>query len=297
MRAIVTGGAGFIGGALARHLLASGWQVLAVDDRSTASREASPVEVLEEDVSERFDPKGTVDAIFHQAAITDPRFPDGATLLRKNLRGFENVLRCAIDRNIPLVYASTASLYGNVPAPQREDGPKHILSDYALSKLIGDEMASHHWAHRRIVGLRYFNVFGPGEAHKGRAASMVLHLFNQIAAGERPRLFTGGEHIRDFVHVADCVRANMLALDAPSGVYNVGTGEGTSFNALLETIAATMGKAVTPQYIPNPYEDTYQACTIADLTRSGSMLRFSPQYTTREGVQQYVRWLMDTARG
>ena len=297
MRAIVTGGAGFIGGALARDLRSRGWRVVVVDDFSTGVRGDHGDEVVEQDVSEQFDPGGSIDAVFHQAAVTDPRFPDGETLLRRNLGGFENVLRVACDRGVPLVYASTASLYGNTPAPHREDGPKQILSDYALSKLIADEVASHHWRRRHVVGLRYFNVFGPGEAHKGRAASMILHLYRQIASGERPRLFHAGEHVRDFVHVSECVRANLLALDAPPGVYNVGSGRGTSFNDLVSLIAEVVGVETETEYIANPYGDTYQTRTCADLTRANEALRFSPEVSTEEGVRAYVRWLASGGKG
>ncbi|MFW5693298.1 MAG: NAD-dependent epimerase/dehydratase family protein, partial [Thermoguttaceae bacterium] len=151
-----------------------------------------------------------------------------------------------------------------------------------------DERAAKLAGEMHIVGLRYFNVFGPRELHKGRPASMIYHLTRQMKGGSRPRLFRSGEQKRDHIYVADVVRSNLLALEAPSDVYNVGTGVATTFNELVTYINEALGTDLQPEYIDNPYTGTYQDHTQADTTRAESRLGFTCRYTTRQGVLEYA---------
>jgi ADP-L-glycero-D-manno-heptose 6-epimerase len=183
-------------------------------------------------------------------------------------------------------------LYGNGPAPQKEDQPKELLSAYARSKLIMDEMASHHFDDMHIVGLRYFNVFGPNEALKGRPASMIYHLAKQMLAGKNPRIFKMGEQKRDHIYVKDCVLANIKALDAKPGVYNVGTGIGTSFNELAKVLNEVLGTNLQPEYFDMPYDPkSYQADTQADTERAEKFLKFKAKYSLKEGVKEYIEMI------
>jgi len=291
MRCLVTGGAGFIGSNLALELERQGHDVVAADNfRTGVSDNIRELrgEVLDLDVSRAFTFDGSLDAVFHQAAITDPREPDDDETRRNNLEGFQRIIDLSLAKNAPLIYASSASLYGNGAAPQQEDQEKHLMSAYAESKLRMDEMAEDLFESMHIVGLRYFNVFGPREAHKGRPASMIYHLTQQMKAGRRPRIFWDGEQKRDHIYVMDCVRANFIALEGPSGVYNVGTGIATSFNQLVGYLNEALGTDLEPDYFENPYTGTYQEDTQAETTRAREVLGFEAQYSVPDGLREYV---------
>lgn len=295
MRCLVTGGAGFIGSQVALHLEQEGHEVIIADNFSFGNKgniKNFKGTILSVDVSKPFKLKGTFDAIFHQAAITDPRYENKEETIRQNVHGFAQILKLARMQKAKLVYASTASLYGNGPAPQREDQPKDIISAYAQSKLIMDEMASHHFNEMHVVGLRYFNVFGPNEAGKGRPASMIYHLAQQMLRGARPRIFKNGEQKRDHIYVKDCVLANLKALDAHSGVYNVGTGIGTSFNEIVRLLNLALKTSLKTEYIDMAYDPkSYQAHTQADTTRAEKYLKFKARYKLKEAVREYVDML------
>lgn len=294
-RMLVTGGAGFIGSNLAHELAALGHEVVILD-RDLSGKEAAlrgfKGLVVEADVTQPIEVPGRFEAVFHQAALTDPRHHDGKEMIEKNVRGFDRVLRFCEAQGARLVYASTAGLYGNGPVPMKEDQPKEILTPYGESKLRMDEMAQEWMRHLPIVGLRYFNVFGPRESHKGRPASMVLHLSRQMRKGEKPRLFKWGEHRRDFVYVKDVVEANLQALRSPSGIFNVGTGIGTSFNDLVAVLNEVLRTSLTIEYFDMPFgAETYQANTVADTTSAEKQLGFKAQWRLKEAVADYIDWL------
>ena len=172
---------------------------------------------------------------------------------------------------------------------------------YAFSKAILDNLAlraaaeSSDWI---VIGLRYFNVYGPREAHKGVPASMVYHLSKQMRAGQRPRIFKHGEQKRDFVYVKDIVHGSMLALEASeSGIFNLGSGHARSFSELVDTLNRTLGTNLQPDYIDNPHAH-YQNFTQADLTNVRNALGYQPQFTLETGVADYMKWLYppDTSR-
>ncbi len=291
MKCLVTGGAGFIGANLAWELARHGNDVTVVDDFRTGCAEnlaGFRGEVVRADISKPLDLAEPFEAVFHQAAITDPRHPNDEETFQCNTVGFQRVIDLAAGCGSKLVYASSASMYGNGPSPQREDQPKNLLSAYARSKLWMDELATSLAGSMHIVGLRYFNVFGPLEAHKGRPASMIYHLARQIKAGNQPRIFSDGNQKRDHIYVKDCVRANLLALSAASGVYNVGTGRGTTFNEVVAYINEALRTRLEPQYIDNPYGATYQNDTQADTALAREKLGFIAKYTAREGILEYV---------
>ncbi|MEM3373802.1 MAG: NAD-dependent epimerase/dehydratase family protein [Candidatus Woesearchaeota archaeon] len=295
MRCLITGGAGFIGSNLAKYLEEKKNYVVIIDNFSTGHKnniKNFKGKIIEYDISKKPDLKEKFDVIFHLAAITDPRYPNDEELLKQNLDGFEWVLKKAKKDRSKLIYASSASLYGNTKAPQEEDQPKEILSAYAKSKLIMDEMASHHFSDMHIIGLRYFNVFGPGEEYKGRAASMIYHLTKMMKRGENPKIFKWGEQKRDHIYVKDCVLANIKALEAKSGIYNVGTGISTSFNELVSLINSALGTDLKPIYIDLPYEKkTYQANTQADTKRAKKFLRFQAKYKLIDAIKEYVKMI------
>ncbi len=294
-RYLVSGAAGFIGSNLVLSLEADGHDVVAVDCFKTGAREnlrrfKGPL--IEADVTLPAVFEGPWDAVFHQGDITDPRHPDDKEVLEKNLAGFSRMLDLSVRSGCPLIYASTAGLYGKGPVPMREDQPKDLLTAYGRSKLKMDEIAAQAGKEVPVIGLRYFNVFGPHEAAKGRAASMVLHLYHQMKSGQRPRLFEWGDQKRDFIYVKDVVKANICALTAPSGAYNVGTGVTTTFNQVVVALNDTLGTSLKPEYFPMPYDPaTYQADTQAETSLAQSRLGFRYEWEFGKAVKDYVKWL------
>lgn len=296
---LVTGGAGFIGSNLALELERRGHCVVALDDFQAGNLDnlkGFKGTFLEKDlsqfpaISERFD------YIFHQAAITDPRHPNDEETYRKNVDGFQFIIDKTLKDGAKLVYASTAGLYGNGPVPMHEDQPKDILTVYAKSKLKMDEMAEPLTSKMHIVGLRYFNVFGPREAHKGRPASMVYHLWMQMKEGKRPRLFQWGEQKRDFIYVKDIVTANLCAIEGKSGVYNVGTGVASTFKELVQALNQAMHLSFEPEYFEMPYDPkTYQSDTQASTTRAEKGIGFKAKWNLTDAAADYVRWLETNA--
>ena len=142
-----------------------------------------------------------------------------------------------------------------------------------------------------IVGLRYFNVYGPREAHKGVPASMIFHLSKQMKAGQRPRIFKHGEQKRDFVYVKDIVEGSIRCLEAgQSGIYNLGYGQARSFNELIDILNRSLGTNFEADYIDNPHAH-YQNFTQADLSKVRNAIDYQPQYSLERGVVDYMKWL------
>ncbi|MBI2135319.1 NAD-dependent epimerase/dehydratase family protein [Candidatus Woesearchaeota archaeon] len=297
MKCLVTGGAGFIGSNLALELEKLGNEVTAVDNFLSGNKDnlkGFNGKIIEADVSDKdFMIDGKFDVIFHQAAITDPRYPDDEETYNKNINGFKNMIKLAQKNNAKLVYASTAGLYGNGKVPMREDQEKEILSAYGKSKLEIDRMAEKLFEKMNIVGLRYFNVFGPREKFKGRPASMVYHLAKQIRSGKNPRIFKFGEQKRDHIYVKDAVDATIKAANAKkSCIVNVGTGIATDFNELIKILNGILKTDFEPEYFDMPYDPkTYQADTQADTKKAEKLIGFRAKWELKEGIRDYMKWL------
>lgn len=298
MRALVTGGAGFIGSNLALELERLGFQVTVIDHFVSGDfknligfkGEVIAEGVLDVDFKSRV-PKP--DVVFHQAALTDTTILDQRKMIHENCEGFYRVLEFAFQNKAKVVYASSAGVYGNGPAPQQEHQELVPLNPYGFSKYLMDQLAYElmKCSSNLIVGLRYFNVFGPQEQHKKKAASMIYQLYRQMKEGRRPRIFKLGEQKRDHIYVKDVVRANLLAMDAKkSGVVNVGTGNGTSFNELVVELNRNLGTNLDPDYFDNPY-DFYQNDTCADVSLARELLGFKSVFSFRDAVKDYVTWL------
>lgn len=302
MRCLVTGGAGFIGSNLALELERTGNSVTVMDNLLTGSTEnlkGFKGKIINADVSEPMALSQRFDAIFHEASITDPRHPNDEETYSKNINGFMNIVQLAEKCNAKLVYASTAGLYGNGPVPMKESQEKDVLSAYARSKLEMDNLAERLFGRMHIVGLRYFNVFGPNEALKGRPASMIYHIGKQVNEGKNPRIFKFGEHVRDHIYVKDVVYATILGLSAKRpGVYNVGTGIGTSFNEVVAVINSILGKNLPIEYFDMPYDPkTYQGNTQADTALAEKFLGFKARWGFRGAVADYMGELKWTKKG
>ena len=237
---------------------------------------------------------GKFDAIFHLASITDTTLHDQFIQVHDNVESFRRLLNFARPTRTRVIYASSASTYGPASEASAESSGAAPANIYAFSKTIMDNIAireakeSPDWT---IIGLRYFNVYGPREAHKGVPASMVYHLAQQMKAGQRPRIFKQGEQKRDFVYVKDVVEGSILALEPrESGIYNLGCGQARSFNELVDILNKCLGTKFVADYIDNPHAH-YQNFTEADLDKVRSALGYQPQFPLEAGVKDYMNWL------
>lgn len=306
---IVTGGAGFIGSNLVRRLNSAGRSdILVVDDLRHARKilNLSDCRIAEYMDLHEFQHRleagtdfGRVEAVFHQGACTDTTEWNGLLMMRLNHEFSKRVLDWTVPRRVPLVYASSASVYGAGRESAVDEDFERPINVYAFSKLMFDRHVRQrtHEFRAPVIGLRYFNVYGPGESHKESMASVVWHFHHQVLKDDEVRLFEGsdgfadGEQKRDFIHVDDVINVNLWAWEAgaPSGIYNCGTGEARSFNDVARAVVGWHGHGRI-RYIPFPTHlaGSYQSYTRADLTglrAAGYEAGFLP---VEEGVRRYL---------
>jgi len=231
------------------------------------------------------------DYIFHEAAISDTTALEQDLMIRTNLNAYEDLLDIAIAHKANMIYASSAATYGNAPSPQRVgcEAPQNV---YGFSKLSMDYLSYEYMKKESIsiVGLRYFNVYGPREYFKNSTASMVLQFAHQILAGKNPKLFEGSDKIlRDFIFIEDVILANIKAMKPKqSGVYNVGTAKARSFQDIVDILQKELGTSLECEYIPNPFKKQYQFHTQADIATSIESLGYKPSYELEEGIKEYI---------
>jgi ADP-L-glycero-D-manno-heptose 6-epimerase len=309
---IVTGGAGFIGSNLSHALAARGADVVVVDDLTDGTKcrnlvGAAIADYLDKDrllalMGARDSWLSKVDGIFHLGACAKTTEWNGRLMMENNFEYSKTVLSYCRSMNVPLVYASSASVYGVGSAFAEDPANEAPLNAYAYSKLLFDAFVRRTLTQSGspVVGLRYFNVYGPREMHKGAMASVAYRLWQELAQGDTIHLFRGvdgyrdGEQRRDFVHVDDVVNVNLWFFNHASvtGIFNVGTGRAETFNEVARTVLAAAGRG-TLEYIPFPDNllGHYQNFTRADLTRlraAGCDVRFR---TVAQGVTEYAAWL------
>jgi ADP-L-glycero-D-manno-heptose 6-epimerase len=315
---IVTGAAGFIGSKLVEGLNRRGiTDVIAVDNlqhadkfRNLAGCEIADYVDQADFIAglERYE--GSVETVFHQGACSDTMESDGRYMLDNNYTYSRRLLDWCQEEEVPFIYASSASVYGAGPEFREERGCENPLNVYGYSKFLFDQYVRRmlQTKNSQVVGLRYFNVYGPNEAHKGRMASVALHAYQQLHAEGRVKLFVGadgyrdGEQRRDFIYVDDVVSVNLWFLGRRdvSGVFNCGTGKAQTFNRLAVAVVNTVhGTHAMLQdlvakrlieYIPFPpaLVGKYQSFTEADLTRLRAAGYTSEFKTVEQGVAAYV---------
>ena len=231
------------------------------------------------------------DYIFHEAAISDTTALEQDLMIKTNVNAYKDLLDLAVAHDANMIYASSAATYGNAESPQRvgREAPNNV---YGFSKLSMDNLSREYMktSDISIVGLRYFNVYGPREYFKNTTASMVLQFGHQILAGKNPRLFEGSDKIlRDFIYIEDIIQANIKAMKPKqSGVYNVGTGKARSFQDIVDILQKELGTSLACEYIPNPYVGSYQFHTEADIESSKEGLGYAPAYEMEDGIKAYV---------
>ena len=295
---LITGGSGFIGSNLALELQKREpeAQITVLEDfRATSFKNLLGFEgdVLTYDVAEKLWlswAKGrSIDQIYHLASITDTTILDEKKMMYDNVEGFRNILDLAVEKEASLVYASSAAVYGSQNTSMKETDGGKPNNVYGFSKWVMENLA-HSYHHKlKVVGLRYFNVFGPREDFKGAAASMIYQLAKQILSGKNPRIFTDGEQKRDFVYVKDVVKATIMAHQSKENTsLNVGTGQATSFNEVIDALNEAFETQMKPDYFENPYS-FYQDFTQADMSHHQKMTGFQCDYSTREGIFDYAK--------
>jgi ADP-L-glycero-D-manno-heptose 6-epimerase len=330
MNVIVTGAAGFVGANNVQALNARGERnVLAVDN---LTRGEKFVNLVDAEISDYVDKQEFLDLVrrralpkpdivFHQGACSDTMEADGRYMMENNYRYSVELFRWCQDLRVPLVYASSAAVYGLGPVFKEGREHEHPLNVYGYSKFLFDQFIRRALPDLQapVVGLRYFNVYGPREGHKGRMASVAYHHVQQFRSEGAVRLFEGshgyanGEQRRDFIHVDDVIATNLHFWDRPaSGIYNVGTGRAQAFNdvarAVVNAIRTDKGQPALSleqlvaageiRYVPFPeaLRGKYQAFTQADRSRLEQAGLTAPFRTVEVGTAEYVRWLLAAGR-
>lgn len=313
---IVTGAAGFIGSNLVAGLNARGVrEILLVDDLVDGHKclnlaDLDFVDYLEYDAFlehiEQGGDLGPVEAVFHQGACSDTTEWDGRYVMDRNYRYSRSLHGWCVERAIPFIYASSAAVYGMGPDFVEQRASERPLNPYAFSKFAFDQYVRHRApaVGSQVAGLRYFNVYGPREAHKGRMASVARHFFRQVAEAGECQLFEGrdgyadGAQRRDFIHVDDCVAVNLWLLDHPavSGIFNCGSGRSQTFNEVADAVIAWYGRG-NKRYIgfPESLVGRYQSYTEADLTALRAAGYNREFLSIQQGVPWYLDWLATQA--
>ncbi len=328
MYTIVTGAAGFIGSRIVAGLNREGEnRVIAVDNLRNSAKFTNLVgceiadyldksEFLERIEKGGFN--GAVEAVLHQGACSDTMESDGRYMMENNYRYSRRLLDWCQNEEVPMLYASSAAVYGAGPDFQEERKFESPLNVYGYSKFLFDQCVRAQLPERtaQVAGLRYFNVYGPNEAHKGRMASVAWHGFNQFIDEGKVKLFVGsagypdGGQQRDFVHVDDVVNVNLWLLEnrQVSGIYNCGTGRAQTFNDVAAAVAngvrESRGEERLPleglvsagaiEYVPFPAAlvGKYQSYTQADLSQLRDAGYPGEFRTVEQGVDEYVKSLV-----
>lgn len=301
----MTGGAGFIGSALARALMERGTAVRVLDNLLTGLQENIPAgaELIRGDLRDIDAVRRAcraVEVVFHQAAIRSvPRSVDDPLLTEGcNVLGTLNLLVAAEECRVRrVVYASSSSVYGDADgAVNREDMPPNPLSPYAVSKLAAEQYCQL-WTRLKglsTVSLRYFNVFGPGQHPESKYAAVFPAFISALAEGRSPEVHWDGEQSRDFCFIDDVVRANLLAADADGRingkVINVGEGRPKTVNEVLCSVSEAIGRWIDPVSAPKRPGDVRR--THADIGRAQELIGWEPQADWNEAVHATVRWFV-----
>ena len=307
MKILVTGGAGFVGSNLTNALVQDSSNYVVVTGNKTEANPSGNVKVLTTHLNGLDWPfLNGIDVVFHQAADNDTQSKDYREMFKANTWSaidlFERMYKQGCRK---FVFASSTAIYGDNPAPYCENSSikPNPLTFYAESKLEFEKWAFD-WASNNdasVIGLRYCNVYGPGECHKGKRASMIYQLVKQMKEGNSPKIFKNGEQKRDWIYVKDVVEANLLALDyvskGNSGVFNMGTGVATAFNDIVEIISEALVdqgfliEGFKPEYINCPFMDSFQGHTECDMKKAETQLGFRSKWNIKNGIKDFINYV------
>lgn len=306
MKILITGATGFVGSNILKALIKEDHEVTVIASTHTEN----PIPKVKKVCYLGFEGLNWKEAygkdvVIHQAANNDTLFTDEGEMYRANVFGPIKLFHQALKGGCrKFIYASSTAVYGSQPVPYKEDETKiKPLNLYGETKAKFDKFAMGFAEEHKVncIGFRYCNVYGPGEEHKGKRASMIYQLIQQLAVlpsinNRVATLFKDGEQKRDWIHVDDVVAANMMALHSEdvSGIFNCGTGVATSFNQLVEIIkelCPIKNEFMDILYVDNPHKDAYQNHTECDITKMREELEFSPHFDIKSGIEAYVKKL------
>jgi len=324
---LVTGGAGFIGSNIVHALSQRGEAIFVVDNLKRPEKfhnvvDAEVVDYMgKEEFIERLERgefAGKFSAVFHEGACSDTMEMDGEYMMRNNFRYSVSLFHFCQKEKIPFIYASSAAVYGAEEGFTEERSGERPLNVYGYSKFLFDQYVRNYWKTNgdrgaQVVGLRYFNVYGPREFHKGNMASVPLHQYRQFLADGQVKLFgeydgyAAGTQTRDFVYIDDVISVNLFFLDNPdkSGIFNLGTGRAQPFNdiavAVVNNLKPEAGAlaldAIVEQKLleyvtfPDKLKGKYQSFTQANIAKLRAIGYDKPFYDVSAGVTAYIAWL------
>lgn len=310
---IVTGAAGFIGSNLLKGLNAQGQtEIIAIDDLTDGRKFRNLAvskyydyldyeDFLNQIIADQSFGR-PIEAIFHEGACSVTTEWDGRYMMRNNYEYSKHLLHYCMKRKIPLIYASSAAVYGGKQQFKESSDSEIPLNVYGYSKWVFDQYYLQQCSqiNSQVVGLRYLNVYGPHEQYKGSMASVAFHFMNQLRETGVVKLFEGwdgysdGEQMRDFISVEDVAKVNLWFLANPnkSGIFNVGTGQARTFNALAKILIQLNGGGKI-EYIPFPkkLKGAYQSFTEADITKLRESGYTNEFLTLEEGLYRYFKWM------
>jgi len=304
---LITGGAGFIGSALAKSLINLGNKVRVFDNLSSGKLEnlngvLKKIDLVKGDIRDMAAVRRAcigIDYVLHHAAVTSVQgsIIDPMSTSEVNILGTSNILAASKDaRVMRLVFASSASVYGNTSKiPIKEGQSLNPISPYAASKLAGEFYCRVFYKTFGLetVVLRYFNVFGPRQDPSSQYASVIPIFIKSLIKGNPPTIYGDGEQTRDFINVEDVVRANISAAtsknkDVVGNVFNIASGHSLSINKMLDTANEIMGKNIAPQYAKARTGDIKRS--LADSSKAAKILKFKPRVPFKEGLKTTIQW-------
>lgn len=299
MKFAVTGGAGFVGNNIVRLLVSEGHEVLVIDNMHTGKKE-NLKDVLEKIQFHNIDIRNiekletvlkNVDGIFHEAALTivQESFTKQDEYFDVNVRGTENILKIAKKFGIKVVYASSSSIYGDSEKiPITEESPRKPINPYGETKLQDEILAEKYSKDgTKVIGLRYFNIFGRGQT--GSYAGVITQFIRKISKKEELRIFGDGKQVRDFIHVTDIAKANLVAMQSEIkfGFFNIGTGKPTTINDLANIMIEVSGKKLNVKH-EEPLDGDVRM-SLADTQKTENMLHWKYEIELKEGLKELIR--------
>jgi len=303
MRALVTGGAGFIGSHIVERLLSNNWDVVVLDDLSGGKMEniaqfLERVEFVKGSITDGKAVKkaiADVDYVFHEAAVVSVQasFLEPQKTMLVNVEGTKTLLDEALDAGVKrVIFASSAAVYGSAEPPIREDFELKPLSPYGESKVAGEQLMRE-YAKKGLetVSLRYFNVYGPRQNPSSQYSGVITRFVHKMLNGERPVIYGDGNQTRDFIFIEDVVSANILAAknkNAAGDVFNIGSGVPLTINQLVGILSELLNYDGDPEYTERREGDIYDS--YADISKAQSLLGFKVTTSIEEGLKKTIEW-------
>ena len=298
-RALVTGGAGFIGSHIAEELLKSGWDVIVLDDLSNGKKENLPekAEFVEGSITDKDTVKKAVsgvDYVFHEAALVSvvESVSNPEKTNQINVVGTENILEAALDANVKrVVFASSAAIYGNASPPIKEDFEMNPFSPYGESKVKGEKLMKEYSGKIETVSLRYFNVYGERQDPDSQYSGVITRFIEKMLKSESPTIYGDGNQSRDFIYVKDVAKANIIAAEK-EGIseesFNIGTGIPVTVNQLEGLLSELTGYDKEPEYAEKRDGEIYES--FADVSKAEKILGFKASVPFEQGLRKTIEW-------